>query len=433
MTDVLPYNENAERAVIGACLVNERALDDVAEILQPSHFYLRTLGRLYQTMLELRATGTPIDPLLVHDHLTDPDLRQLVHTLAAEVTATSNSPHHAAVVRDTDTRRRLIQAGQEIARLGWEPPAGTDDAIDRAEHTLAHISLERDPGQLRHISETLDETYETLDKPGGLVTGTPTGIHGLDRITSGLQPGQLVVIAARPGMGKSALLITTVHYNTIRQQRPCAVFSIEMSHQEINQRLLAQTAGVDLMKIRTRNGLTPSERHNLDRSRPILEHAPIYTDDSANLRLADIRARARRLHRQHPDLALVAVDYLQLMITEQADNRTQEIAHLSRGLKVLARELQLPVIALAQLNRNLEYRHDKRPVLSDLRDSGAIEQDADLVLFLYRDDYYNPTTDKPGITELLLAKHRNGPTGMVEAAWIKDRATFSNLAQETAP
>lgn len=427
MSSALPYNEAAERAVVGACLTSERALDECAEILQPDHFYLKRLGGLYGSLLEMRAAGQPIDPLLAAQHVGD-DSRMLIAELVAETTATANAPHHAGIVRDTMTRRQLIGVGQEITRLGWEPPDTTDDAIERAERAVSHIATERDPGELRHISESLDETFRALELPGGIVTGTPTGLVDLDRLTSGLQPGQLIVVAARPGMGKSALLTSVILHNTVRHQRATAVFSVEMSDQEVNQRLLSQQAGVDLMPIRTRNGLTQHDRDNLDRARPILENAPIFTDDTANLRLTDIRSRARRLHRKHPDMALVAVDYLQLLAADHGDNRNLEIAYLSRGLKVLARELEVPVIALAQLNRQPEMRHDKRPMLADLRDSGAIEQDADVVIFLYRDDYYQPESDSPGVTEMIIAKHRNGPTGMVKTRWLKERAEFANLA-----
>lgn len=425
---VLPYNEDAETQTVGACLLDERARDAVAEILRPEHLYLGRVARVYKTILDLQANGTAVDALIVEQAL-DPKDAGAAHELVANVRATANAEHHARIVLDHHTQRRLIEVGQNIARLGWEPDGSPADTVDQAERLVSELAVERDPGELRHISRSLDETYRILDTPGGIVTGTPTGLHQLDRLTSGLQPGQLITVAARPGMGKSALVTSTLIHNTIRKQRPAALFSIEMSEQEINQRIVAQVSGVDLMKIRTRNGLTADDRAQIDRSRPIIENAPIYTDDSANLRLADIRARARRHHRRHPDLALIAVDYLQLMIGEQADNRNQEIAHLSRGLKVLARELDVPVVALAQLNRNVEARHDKRPILSDLRDSGAIEQDSDLVLFLYRDDYYHPDTDRAGVTELILAKHRNGPTGMVEAAWLKDRAQFTDLAE----
>lgn len=431
MTDhVLPYNEDAETQTVGACLLDANARDAVSEILRPEHLYLGRLSRVYKTILDLQANGTAVDALIVEQAL-DPRDVGAAHELVANVRATANAEHHARIVLDTHTQRRLIQVGQNIARLGWEPDGPAADTVDHAERLVSELAVERDPGELRHISQSLDETYRILDTPGGIVTGTPTGLHQLDRLTSGLQPGQLVTVAARPGMGKSALVTSTLIHNAIRKQRPAALFSIEMSEQEINQRVVSQVSGVDLMKIRTRNGLTPDDRAQIDRSRPIIEQAPIYTDDSANLRLADIRARARRHYRRHPDLALIAVDYLQLMIGEQADNRNHEIAHLSRGLKVLARELDVPVVALAQLNRNVEARHDKRPILSDLRDSGAIEQDSDLVLFLYRDDYYNPTSDRTGVTELILAKHRNGPTGMVEVTWLKDRAQFTDLAEGT--
>lgn len=433
MTDVLPYNEDAETQAVGACLISKSALEIVAETLREGDIYQPSIARVYKAILSRHERSAPVDAILIAEDLagSDTDVHK-VRELAVSVTSTANAQHHAGVVRDYRTRRDLIGIGQNIARLGWET-GEPDVAVDEAERMVTELTVERDPGDLQHIRESLEETFRILDTPGGVVTGTPTGLHDLDRLTSGFQPGQLIVIASRPSMGKSALVTSTIIHNAVSRNRPAALFSIEMSRQEINQRILSQIAGVDLMRIRTRNGLTQHDRDNLDRARPIIENAPIHTDDSGNLRLTDIRGRARRFHRRNPDLALVAVDYLQLMATEgRADNRNEEISRISRGLKVLARELEVPVVALAQLNRTLEARHDKRPILSDIRDSGAIEQDADLVIFLYRDDYYNKASERPGVTELLLAKHRNGPTGMVETAWLKDRAQFADLAPEAS-
>lgn len=426
MTSVLPYNQDAEDHTIGACLLSERALERVTELLQPQHFYARR--RIYETIVALHDAGEPAEAVLVMQQLEREGRSQDVETLRRIISlhpTAANAEHFARVVHELATRRQLVTIGQEIARSGYEPSGSITDELEKAERLVYDLTTQHEPGELRAIRETLNHTYEQLERPGGEITGTPTGLAKLDQLTAGLQPGNLVVIAARPGMGKSSLALQIAHHNAIRRAAGAAVFSLEMSAEEINQRLLALQTTVGLMNIRTRNGLTPEHRQQLNAARPSLERAPLYVDDTVSARLTDIRARSRRLKSKQQDISVVVVDYIQLMLTDKAENRNLEVAALSRGLKLLARELNVPVIALAQLNRKVEERADKTPMLADLRDSGAIEQDADLVMFIHRKDEDGQEGSTATIT---VAKHRNGPTGAVNVAWLKRRATFGELA-----
>lgn len=422
---MMPFNLEAEERVVAACLSSPRALQDVSEILRPEQIYSGKLGSIYRACLDAAAAGEPVEVILLAETL-QPELVQRMRELLNAGYPAANAAHHARLVAAYHGRRELIRAGQEIARLGWDD---IPDSLNRAEQLVYDISVANDTGDLEPMRASLDYTYAELDKPGDIVTGTPTGLRDLDTLTAGLQPGNLVIAAARPGMGKSAIAINALVHNAIRRGKAVALFTLEMSKHEINQRTISQVSGIDLLAIRTRRTLTATGRRIIADARPTLERAPIHQDDTASLTLADIRSRARRLKARRPDLCLVVVDYLQLMLSErQQQTRNDEIAGISRGLKILARELETPVLALAQLNRGPELRHDKRPLLSDLRDSGAIEQDADLVIFLYRDDYYTgDKSDDPGVTELIVAKHRNGPTGLVRTRWVKERAEFQNL------
>lgn len=420
-TTVPPVNEDAENHVVGACLYHPDVLDTISETVRPHHLYFRR--PIYQAILNVHERGDPVEPVIVAEELgQNHQAIQTMRELAALHYTTGNVEHHARIVLDYATRRQLITVGQEIARAGWEPSRPLQDELGHAEQLVYDLTTQQEPGELRAISETLDHTYAQLERPGGEITGTPTGILELDRITAGFQPGNMIVIAARPGMGKSALALEVARHAALDNKQAAAVFSLEMSAEEINQRLLSVQARIPLMWIRTREALTAEARHALHAARPALTNAPLYVDDTVSARITDIRARARRLKARRPDLAVIVVDYLQLMIHDgRAENRNLEVAAISRGLKLLARELDVPILALAQLNRMVEQRADKTPMLADLRDSGAIEQDADVVLFIHR-------PDEDGTATITVAKHRNGPTGATKVAWLKKRATFGNLA-----
>ncbi len=425
MNTVPPFNAEAEEHVVGACITSANARDSVAEILEPGQLHSTRLAAILDACLHAHDQGRNVDPVILAEQLADEQTVAKMRDLAASMYPAGNVAHHARIVRDHWTRRQLITVGQNIARLGWEPPDPLDQALAEAEQAVYDLTVQHEPGELRHVSETLPHTFQLLDRPGGEITGTPTGLTDLDRATAGLQPGNLVVVAARPGMGKSALALQA-SLAACRKDTPAALFTLEMSAEEINQRALSALSNVPLMRIRTRNGLTPTDRAALNQAGEHLQRMPLYIDDTVSARVTDIRSRSRRLKQRQPALGLVVVDYLQLMLTDaKHDNRNLEIAAISRGLKLLARELDVPVMALAQLNRNVEGRADKTPILSDLRDSGAIEQDADVVLFIHRDT----GEDADPAAHLTIAKHRNGPTDQIRAAWLKDRAMFANLAE----
>ncbi len=361
---------------------------------------------------------TLTDQLEERSELEDVGGRVRLHELAALVPATANASHYARIVRETATLRGLIRAGGEISRLGWERPGEAGDLVDRAEQVIFDLSQQRVTGEFTHIDQLLKESFEritSLYEAGADVTGTASGYRDLDRLTSGFQPGNLIIIAARPSMGKSALALCMAANIAVRQNIPVGMFTLEMSKSEVTQRLMCSEAKVESQRLRT-GKLAPDDWPRLTAACDKLAKAPIYVDDTGSINMMEIRSKSRRLKSRHPDLGLIVVDYLQLMSSAgNAENRVQEVSQISRSLKILARDLDVPIVALSQLSRAVEQRTDKRPILSDLRESGSIEQDADLVAFIYRDEYYNDESDQQGLAEVILAKHRNGPDRLAEA------------------
>jgi replicative DNA helicase len=329
------------------------------------------------------------------------------------------------------TLRGLITAGQEVARLGWERPGETHDLLDQAERVIFELTQSQVTSEFSHIEELLKESFEritALYEAGEEVTGVPSGFRDLDRMTSGFQPGNLVIVAARPSMGKSALALCVAANIAVRKQLPVALFTLEMSKSEVTQRLMCSEAKVESQRLRS-GKLAVDDWPRLTSACDKLAKAPIYVDDSASITMMGIRSKARRLKSKEPTLALIVVDYLQLMTADASyENRVQEVSQISRQLKLLARELDVPIVALSQLSRAVEQRHDKRPILSDLRESGSLEQDADLVVFIYRDEYYDEESEAQGLAEIHLAKHRNGPTGTEKLSFLKRYAKFADLA-----
>jgi replicative DNA helicase len=436
MAPLPPQNLGAEESVLGAMMLSRRAIVECAEILQPGDFYRETHGRIFRACVDLDLADKPVDAITLGEKLaTNGELDQVggldrIHELASLVPATSNAAHYAQVVRDQAQLRALVRAGGDIARLGYDRPGEVPELVERAEQIVFDLAHKRTTGELEHVSESLGETHELMVRTQHAeVTGTPSGLKQLDTATAGFQPGNLVVLAARPSMGKSALAITAIHHIAAIVGKPVALFSLEMSKIEVNQRLVSIETGVPLRKVRQSKMLLPPEWHAVTNGFGRLERLPIYIDDSGDLRVMELRSRARRLKAKQPDLALVVVDYLQLMVGEhRIENRVQEVSQISRGLKVLARDLEVPVLALSQLSRAVEARPDKRPILSDLRESGSIEQDADLVVFVYRPAVYKkePDDNEKTAAELILAKHRNGPTGTVNVRWRPTQATFKD-------
>jgi replicative DNA helicase len=436
---VPPQNLEAEESVLGAMMISPGAIGAVSEIVDAGDFYRESHAKIYRAALALYAKGEPVDAITLTDELEERGEldavggRVRLHELAALVPATANSAHYARIVHETATLRGLIRAGGEIARLGWERPGETGDLVDQAEQILYDLSQQRVTGEWSEIESLLKESFEritTLYESGVDLTGTPSGFRDLDRLTSGFQSGNLIIVAARPSMGKSALALCIAANMGVRHNVPVGLFTLEMSKSEVTQRLMCSEAKVESQRLR--NGkLAQDDWPRLTAACDKLAKAPIYVDDTGLLNMMEVRSKARRLKARHPNLGLIIVDYLQLLTPShrrESDGRVQEVSEMSRSLKILARDLDVPILALSQLSRAVEQRTDKRPILSDLRESGSIEQDADLVAFVYRDEYYNEDSDQQGLAEVILAKHRNGPTDSIKLSFLKRYAKFSDLA-----
>jgi replicative DNA helicase len=437
-----PQNLEAEQSVLGAVLLSDTALPAliIDERLQPEDFYREAHGLIFQAMLDLHTVGEPVDALTLVEHLKQSGLldrvggRAAVDLLAGSVPAVGNVRQYARIVRENAMLRRLLHASYEIQARVHSHEAPPRELVDLAERSILEVAHEDRRKDFRAIHDLLSselDKLEQLSAEGLSVTGTPSGFEDLDRITGGFQAGNLIILAARPGMGKSALMANFAEHAALTGKEAVALFSLEMSEGELAQRFIASQASIkgdDLRK-----GKVPQTRWAkiLAASNRLAESA-LYVDDSSDLSVLDVRAKTRRLAQQQADgLGLVLIDYLQLMrATGQTDNRAEQVGQISRGLKTLARELEVPVIALSQLNRGVEQRADKRPMLSDLRESGAIEQDADLVMFIYRDEYYDEDSEDEGMAEVHIAKHRNGGLGTVKLTFQAEYPRFMSYVGE---
>lgn len=436
---VPPHNLAAEESLLGAMLLSRTAIDLASESVAPSDFYKPAHGHIYDAIVALSARGEPVDPVTVADELSRHDLLEAVGgpttliDLQAAVPATSSAGRYAKIVEEHSLLRGLIGVAGEIAELGYEVPDDVPKAIDRAESLVFEIAQHRQTDSMSRLHDLLDQTLDSLEAlydRGDAITGTPTGYTDFDELTAGLQPNALIVVGARPGMGKTSFAMGMAGHAALEAARPVLFFSLEMSRVELSQRLLCSEARVDSTKVR--NGrLSDDDWRRISHAIGRLSEAPLWIDDNPNVTVMEIRSKARRLQSKVGPLGMIVVDYIQLMTGRAAaESRQVEVAEISRGLKILARELQCPVVALAQLNRGLEQRADKRPMLSDLRESGSLEQDADVVTFLYRDEQYNPDSADRGTAEVLVAKHRAGPTGMVRLAFLDHYTKFANMARE---
>jgi replicative DNA helicase len=435
---VPPQNLEAEESVLGAMLLSPNAIGAVTEVLDASDFYRDSHGTIYRAALALYGKGEPVDAITVANELDErSELERVGGTakiaeLAALVPASSNAEHYARIVKEMATLRGLVRVGQEIQRLGQDRPGQTTDLVDRAEQMVFELAQERVTGDFAHIESLLKESFERimhLYEAGVDITGVPSGFRELDKLTSGFQPGNLIIVAARPSMGKSALALCAAANLGVRHETPVALFTLEMSKAEVTQRMMCSEAKVESQRLRS-GRLAQDDWPRLTAACDKLMKAPIYVDDTGSITMMELRSKARRLKSREPNLGLIIVDYLQLMTSgANPENRVQEVSQISRSLKVLARDLEVPILALSQLSRAVEQRHDKRPILSDLRESGSIEQDADLVAFVYRDEYYNgEESDAQGLAEIILAKHRNGPTDSIKLSFLKRYAKFADLA-----
>jgi replicative DNA helicase len=441
---VPPHDLDAERAVIGAMLVSETAVAAVAERLAAEDFYSEVHRIIYGAMMRLYSRGEPIDQLTLTNELRSVNEferiggRPYVFQIVESVPTAANAGRYADIVRGKALLRAIIDVGSRITEDAFREPEDVSEALDSAEQLVYGVSNRTLREHLAPVSELAPgalEMIQRLYEQEGEVTGVETGFEDLDRLTTGFHKSDLIILAARPAMGKTALSLNAIWHASGEKKMPVAIFSLEMSKEQLVQRLISQTTRIPTQALRSGN-VKAEDWPKLVRGVADVSRAPIWIDDTAGVTLMEIRAKVRRLASQlnvagEMPLSLVVVDYLQLMVGQgnRAENRQQEIAEISRGLKVLARDLDVPVLAIAQLSRAVETRHDKRPLLSDLRDSGAIEQDADMVMFLYRDEYYNPESDDKGIAEVIVGKHRNGPSCKVQLAWMEQYTKFASLAR----
>ena len=434
-----PHDLDAEASLLGAALLSRDSRDAAAETgLTADEFYKPAHGHIYQAICTVDGRGDPADPVTVADELKRSGLFDTIGGLPtliglqSETPATTSAGRYARIVREMAQLRRLISTAGEIAELGYSLPEDVPAAVDRAEAMLFAVGQHVLTDTIRPLDEILAEGLdhiEALLRNGGTCTGLPTGFIDLDRQLSGLQAGDLIVLGSRPGVGKTTLALDIARHVTTQERRPVLLFSLEMSHLQLSQRLLAAEGVIPLERIRS-GGLTENDWTKLVAASQTLGGAPLFIDDNRDLTITEIRAKARRTRAQLHDLALVIVDYVQLMSSDaRPENRQLEVAQISRGCKILAGELGVPVLALSSISRNVEARADKRPILSDLRESGALEADADVVLLAYRDELYHPDSPDRGIAEINIAKQRNGPTGTIRLAFLGQQTRFANMAR----
>lgn len=436
-----PQNVEAEQSVLGAMLIDQEAVNRVLEVLQPDDFYRQDNRVIYLAMANLNKNNQPVDLVTVAEELQHMEKLEAVggsSTLTAlsnAVPTSANVLYHAGIVKDKALRRQLISTATEIVASGYEEGNDIDQTLDSAEKDILQVAKGRQASEFATMKEVVNLAMDRIDKmynEGGLkMTGLPSGFVDFDRMTAGLQPSDLIIIAARPSMGKSTIVLNMAQYLALKKQKKVAVFSLEMSKEQLVQRMICAEAGVDASKLRL-GQLTEKEWNDVVTAVDRLSRADIFLDDTPGISGMEMRAKARRLKNSSGGgLDLIIVDYLQLMqgnsSKRSSENRQQELSDISRSLKALGRELNVPVIALSQLSRSVEQRPNKRPMLSDLRESGALEQDADIVAFLYRDAYYNRDTEEPNLTEFIIAKHRNGPTGTVKLFFQPQFTKFMSI------
>ncbi|MFH0770657.1 MAG: replicative DNA helicase [Candidatus Peregrinibacteria bacterium] len=434
-----PHSLEAERTVIGALLMDPEAVIRVSDFLRPEDFYDPTLRQIYQAIFDLYQQHEPVDFVTVGTKLADNKKIQdiggsaFLADLAANVPTSSHVYQYGQIVKTKAVHRRIIAAGQKIAGLGYEESRRVPDLLEEVEKTIFQITNTFLKDKFVHIRDILEMRYERFaelheTKDEDVLKGVPTGFHAIDAKLSGLQPSDLIIIAARPSMGKSSLALNMAQNAAIRFGKSVGIFSLEMSKEQLVDRLFASMLGVDSWKLQ-RGKLDDSDFQNMGPIMDELNKANIFIDDSSASSIPEMRAKARRLQMEH-GLDLLIIDYLQLMSTENpsfAGNRVQEISEISRSIKQLARELHIPILALSQLSRAVESRPGNIPQLSDLRESGSIEQDADVVMMMYREDYYEEDSDRPGMTDLYIRKHRNGPVGRIELLFKKEQMRFYDV------
>ncbi len=431
-----PQDIAAEASVLGAMLLSKDAISDAVEIVRSQDFYRPAHQLIYDAILEHYVHDSPADAVTIAAELTRRgELGKVggaayLHTLVAGVPTAANADYYASIVRERAVMRRLVEAGTRIVQMGYAGTGEVDDVVDRAQQEIFEVTEKRASEDYKPLKDLMEgvllEIEAFASRPEGM-SGVPTGFHDLDRLTHGFHPGQLIIVAARPGMGKSTLALDFARAAAIKHSLPAAFFSLEMSTSEIMMRLLSAETSIDLGQIRS-GKLNENQWKTLARQMGELANKPLFLDDSPNLTMMEIRAKARRLKQRH-DVRMIVVDYIQLMSSgKKVESRQQEVSEFSRQMKLLAKELDIPVVALSQLNRGPETRTDKRPMLSDLRESGSLEQDADMVILIHREEAYNKDSPRAGEADLIVAKHRNGQTQDIAVAFQGHRSRFASMS-----
>jgi len=432
-----PHNNEAEQSVIGAIFLEPQALITAAELLMPEDFYRMAHQKIFQTMISLSDKGQAIDVVTVTEELSakkeleDVGGISYLSEIANSVPTAANIVHYARIVEEKALLRRLIRVATSIVEDGYAREDEVEALLSEAEKKMMEVSSRKNAGDFRHIKDVLVETYdniELLHTRKGDVTGIPTGFRDLDKITAGFQRNDLIIVAARPSVGKTAFALNVAQNVATKTDENVAIFSLEMGAEQLVMRMLCAEGNIDAQVLRT-GALEAEDWRKLTMAMGSLSNAGIFIDDSPGIRVNEIRSKCRRLQQEH-GLGMIMIDYMQLIAgsgSKPGENRQQEVSEISRSLKALARELKVPVVALSQLSRGVEQRQDKRPMMSDLRESGSIEQDADIVSFLYREDYYDKETENQNMIEIIIAKQRNGPTGTVTLAFAKEYNKFVNI------
>ena len=432
---VKPHSTEAEQSVIGSMIMDRDAIMAASDILTPDDFYNKQYGIMYKAMVDIYSEGKPVDLVTLQERLktmnVPPEVSSLefVRELITAVPTSANIKHYANIVKEKSTLRNVIKVNEDITNACYQGQTSSDAILEETEKQLFKLLQSRGAEELTPIKDVVMEAVNKIEaaaKLDGNVTGVPTGFIDLDYRTAGLQPSDLILIAARPSMGKTAFALNLAASAAVKRHLTTAIFSLEMSKVQLMNRFLSMESGVNAQDMRI-GSLTDGDWERLVEAAATLGDSSLVIDDTPGISISDLRSKCRKI-KLEKNLGLIIIDYIQLMTSNsKSESRQQEVSEISRSLKALARELNVPVIALSQLSRAVEQRPDHRPMLSDLRESGAIEQDADVVMFLYRDEYYKKDTDRPGVAEVIIAKQRNGATGTVELAWIGSKQRFGNL------
>ena len=435
---VLPHSIEAEQSVIGSMMIDKDAIMAASELITGEDFYNKQYGVVFETMVELHDNGKPVDLITLQDKLKEKDVPsevsslEFVRDIITAVPTSANIKHYANIVAEKSILRKMIRLNEEIENLCYSGKESMEFILEDAEKRIFDLVQKRNSGEfvpIRQVVMNALKKIEAASKTTGRVTGIATGFYDLDFKTSGMQPADLVLIAARPSMGKTAFVLNIAQHVAFRLNETVAIFSLEMSKEQLVNRMFSLESNVDAQNLR--NGtLSDMEWEKLIESAGVIGKSNLIIDDTAGISISELRSKCRKFKLEH-NLKMIIIDYLQLMSgSGRSESRQQEISEISRSLKSLARELNVPVLALSQLSRAVEQRPDKRPMMSDLRESGAIEQDADVIMFIYRDDYYNKDSEKKGISEIIIGKQRNGPIGTVELVWLPEYTKFANKAHD---